>query len=43
MRDRGISRNWRERTALPPRVQMDAARTTCVVWDSQLAPGCYNT
>ena len=28
MRDRCISRNWRERTALPPLVHIEAARTT---------------
>lgn len=27
-RDLGISRNWRERTAFPPRVHIEAARTT---------------
>lgn len=37
IRERAISRNWRERTALPPRVHIDAARTTCVVtWQSAL-------
>lgn len=35
IRERAISRNWRERTALPPRVHIDAARTTYVVtWQS---------
>lgn len=29
IRDRGMGRKCRERTALPPRVQIEAARTTC--------------
>lgn len=29
IRERGMGRKCRERTALPPRVQIEAARTTC--------------
>lgn len=40
MRDRGISRNWRERTALPPRVHIDAARTT---WEAVVSQGTLHS
>jgi hypothetical protein len=36
MRERCISRNWRETTALPPLVHIEAARTT---WLRQLGVG----